>query len=161
MADKRRAHGTPTVQESGFYKWMVNLLGEEEWPEVEDAVRRTTRDFVAAGALEYDALFDRYEIEMTKLTQMQRLFIQMRKKMDRIPDPNKRFSEDKKTRDREKFTEVLRRYDVPVFNMMEATLNGKAFARMAERLGVIRSSKKEDVEFLFEEYGHYEEEKED
>ena len=65
------------------------------------------------------------------------------------------------TRDREKFTEVLRRYDVPVFNMVEATLNGKAFARMAERLGVIRSSKKVDVEFLFEEYGHYEEEKED
>ena len=45
-ADKRRGHGDPTIQDSGFYKWMETLLGAEEWPEVKNAVRSSTTDFV-------------------------------------------------------------------------------------------------------------------
>ena len=54
----------------------------------------------------------------------------------------------------ERFAEVLRKYDVPV---LLSQVNGKDFARMAERLGVVQSSKKEDMQYLYEEYGHYDE----
>lgn len=69
-SDKKRA----LIDDRAFFSQMQLLLGAEEWKEVEQAVRSTTEAFTAGensravGALEYDALFDRYEFEMTKLT---------------------------------------------------------------------------------------------
>jgi len=105
--------------------------------------------------LAYAALFDRYELEMTKLLQMQRLFIQIRKRMDRISDPSNKTHKTDRT-----LPAVLSRYGVAITmhddkrGGYDHRVNAVDFAILMERFGVIRSSKKQDTKFIFEEYGH-------
>ena len=134
---------------------MQVLLGDEEWQEVEHKVLSTAQDFLLAGPrdmLLYAELFDRYEFEMTKLLQMQRLFIQIRKRMDRIAELSART-----------VPAVLRQHGATPalhggkqggFADPEHRVNAMDFARLMERFGVIQSAKKQDTQYIFEEYGH-------
>jgi hypothetical protein len=148
MAEKRR----PLIDYNTFQQQMQVLLGEE-WRDVEHKVDSTAQDFLLDESrynsmLLYAELFDRYEFEMTKLQQMQRLFIQIRKRMERISNPTERT-----------LPAVLSRYGVPIsmhadkHGGFDHRVNAMDFARLMERLGVIQSSKKQDTKFIFEEYG--------
>ena len=138
-----------------FQEQMAVLL-RDEWEEVRLKVGSTARDFLLAGArhgsmLLYADLFDRYEFEMTKLLQMQRLFIQIRKRMDRIAEPSART-----------VPAVLRQHGATPalhggkgggFAAPEHRVNAMDFARLMERFGVIQSAKEQDTRYIFAEYG--------
>jgi hypothetical protein len=124
-----------------FYKQMAVILGDREEQRLAQEIRKTVMEFVDDDVIFFDELFNRYEQEVQKLLQQARLFIQIRKRMDR-------WNVD--------FVEVLKRYgSQPLLNKISAL----DFMSMVERLGVIKCHKKEDTEHLFEEYGHLEENK--
>ena len=74
---------------------------------------------------------------MRKLVIMERMTIQLRKRMEKHNCAT--------------LHDVLRKYGVDI---LLDTVKATDFCRMLERFGVIVSSKNSDSRYLFEEYGH-------
>ena len=83
-------------------------------------------EFTDNGTLCQDELLYRYDLECAKLLQMQRAFIQMKKRMD-----SKRITR----------LEVLFRdhYDIKILqpNSPDPQISGNEFCRMLERMGIL------------------------
>ena len=98
-------------------------------------------EFTDNGTLCQDELLYRYDLECAKLLQMQRAFIQMKKRMD-----SKRITR----------LEVLFRdhYDIKILqpNSPDPQISGNEFCRMLERMGILQSGKNADVKYMFDEY---------
>lgn len=93
---------------------------------MEDQISSNIDEFTVGGELCQDELLHRYDLEMAKLLQMQRAFIQMKKRMD-----SKRITR----------LEVLFRdhYDIKILqpNSPNPQISGNEFCRMLERMGIL------------------------
>ena len=135
------------VRNSGYFNNVgmpdhkSNSYNYDEWAKIESGIKATSHMYIDQkfGMLHYGELFERYELEMVKVNQMERLFIQIRQRMDKHNCS---------------LREVLKNYKVTI---EDGKMLDSEFYQMAERLGAIRSRHKEDRTALLDEYGPEEE----
>jgi len=116
------------------------LFDDDEYRRIEEAFKDSQDDFRQSGRINLGALFDRYEIEQIKFGQMIRLFIQIRKRMQKFDLS---------------FIQLIKQYGISV--NANNQVGASEFIQMSERLGIFRSTHKDDTQYLYEEYGQFDE----
>ena len=115
----------------------------EQNPAMGSQITTTLDEFTVDNDLCQDELLHRYDFECAKLLQMQRAFIQMKKRME-----TKRIT---------RLEDLFRNhYDIKILqpNSPDPQISGNEFCQMLERMGILQSGKTEDVKYMFDEYMH-------
>ena len=113
----------------------------EQNPAMGSQITTTLDEFTVDNDLCQDELLHRYDFECAKLLQMQRAFIQMKKRME--------------TKRMTRLEDLFRNhYDIKILqpNSPDPQISGNEFCQMLERMGILQSGKTEDVKYMFDEY---------
>lgn len=111
---------------------------------LDDEIGRCAEDFTHErnrDMLDIDAWLERLHLEMTKYAIMQRMFIQIKKRLGAFR--------------LDSVTDLIKHYKVEVIEGRR--VRGSDFLKILGRIGVIRNHMADDIEYILDEYQHIDE----